>query len=145
MHTPGSTEPYGPSIRDILQGCGYKRAQPSTPKVQAMAKVSHHIGHLGHRKRPAPAMMYNEEQGLWQVESGWNSRTYESIRRAVTDEERKKAETNALEFRTKHPSVGVIMKPSHVYRGHWLVCLRSSIPAPSICIQIRQCTTPLHS
>ena len=128
----GSTEPYGPSIREILQGCGYKRAQPSTHKVQAMAKLSHHIGHLGHTKRPAPAMMYNEEQGLWQVESGWNSRTYESIRRAVTEEERKTAKTNALEFRTKHPSVWVLMKPSHVYRGHWLVCLPSSLPPPSI-------------
>lgn len=119
------TESQGPLIRGIVQKCGSKRAHPGTPKVHdAMANPTlshHHIGHLGHIKRRAPAMIYNEEQSLWQVESGWKTRTFESRRRAVTKQERERAMENARNLHTQHPSVAVLMKPSHVYRGHWLV------------------------
>lgn len=118
------TEPHGPRIGGIVQECGSKRAQLGKSTVHdAMAnpKLSHHhLAHFGHIKRP-PAMIYNEEQRLWQVESGRNCRTFESRRRAVTKEERDRAMENARSLQTQHPSVAVLMKPSHVYRGHWLV------------------------
>ena len=54
-------------------------------------------------------------------EPGWNSTTYESKRRLVTDAEREKAMEAASSFKTKKANVLVLMKPSHVYRGFWLV------------------------
>ena len=67
-------------------------------------------------------------------EPGSLTTTYESLRRDVTEAERNRTMEAARSFKTKHPSITVLMKPSHVYRGFWLVkhlfriCLYSSLP-----------------
>lgn len=89
---------------------------PKTPigrgKVSSKVKLT-----TGNKK--AGDMAQKEKEGL--LEPGWNSTTYESRRRPVTDAERQRAMKAAQNFKTTRPSQLVLMKPSHVYRGFWLV------------------------
>lgn len=82
-------------------------------------------------KKKAGGLAQKAKEGL--LEPGWNSTTYESRRRPVTDKERERAMKAAQAFKTKKPSQLVLMKPSHVYRGFWLVC-SFSLQSPSFTI-----------
>lgn len=55
------------------------------------------------------------------IEPGSMTTTFESRRRKVTQAELDRALASVQSFTTKHPYVILVMKPSHVYRGFWLV------------------------
>lgn len=82
-------------------------------------KVSSKVKLTTSHKKKSGDMAQKEKEGL--LEPGWNSTTYESRRRPVTDAERQRAMKAAQDFKTTRPSQLVLMKPSHVYRGFWLV------------------------
>jgi hypothetical protein len=68
-------------------------------------------------KPPKPSSKENMQKSA----PGLYSQTWESRRRPVTEAERQKTMDAALALKTEYPSVVVLMKPSHVYRGFWLV------------------------
>ncbi len=52
---------------------------------------------------------------------GFFSKTWISQRQPVTETEREQAMIAAHALQTQNPSVVLLMRPSHVYRGFWLV------------------------
>lgn len=81
-------------------------------------------------KKMSGVKRFHEQQSS-AGEPGWKSRTFQSRRRAVTDAEREKAIAAASSFKTKNPSLMILMRPSQVYRGFWLVSFRTLCEVPS--------------
>lgn len=110
MDSGEGLEGHGPSIQEILKSHGYQTGEPNRRKIR---------GNSRRPKRERKAH-YRNQQGE-PLDPGWNSTVWKSRRRLVTDCERKRALTASEELVTARPSISVLMKPSHVYRGFWLV------------------------
>jgi hypothetical protein len=76
-------------------------------------------------KPPNPS----SKENMQKCAPGLYSQTWESRRRPITEAERQKTMDAALGLKTEYPSVVVLMKPSHVYRGFWLVSSSNPIVA----------------
>ena len=109
----------GPSILEILKSHGYQTGERNKSS--------------GLKRHKKASRYYMNQQGK-SLDLGWNSTVWESRRRLVTDGERQRVVIASEELVTTHPSIPVLMKPSHVYRGFWLVISCSSLHAPLLIV-----------
>lgn len=109
----------GPCIQEILLEYGLKEGQGTSERKLSSSPDSQ-------EKDPATELVDCRKSSK---EPGYISTKVGSKRRAVTDAERKTAKIAALSFqsKSKKPSVVVLMMPSQVYRGFWLVSFRMSV------------------
>ncbi|KAG0601089.1 hypothetical protein M758_11G083100 [Ceratodon purpureus] len=100
---------HGPSIQDILISHGFKAGEPNRRKIKGKSR----------RPKRERKTHHPSQQGE-PLDPEWNSTVWESRRRLVTECERQSALTASEELVTSRPSISVLMKPCHVYRGFWL-------------------------
>jgi len=110
----------GPTIQEIIQNA---RAY-QTPE-DPIRRRSGSKSWRPKRRRSSP----DAHQGSPVEMPGANSTVIASRRRPVTTAERESAlaESRRLVTTVTRPSVAVVMMPSHVYHGFWLVSLRSAL------------------
>jgi hypothetical protein len=107
-------------LHDTKQAAAKRRraAEPCSRGAAAAPGTKKEVWKLSSSK---PSNWSGGGQQMEKFGPGFFSKTWISQRQPVTETEREQAMIAAHALQTQNPSVVLLMKPSHVYRGFWLV------------------------